>query len=107
MLSPFNNLPSLEHEDLFAVPNRAEAVGNDEAGTAASPHRVIDHQLSSGIERSGGFVQHQDPRINRKSSGDFQPLPLASAEVPSRLFNPVFVAATPRCDLVVNCSIFR
>src|SRR5581483_7460201 len=50
---------ALEHDDLVAIPNRAQTVRHDQAGRPAPPHVVGDPQLRHRIERARRFVEDQ------------------------------------------------
>src|SRR4051794_10721825 len=42
-----------QHDDLVAVPDRAQSVGDDDAGAAPSAEVVVDPPLGHRIERAG------------------------------------------------------
>ena len=65
-------------EDYYqvAIPYGAQAVGDDEAATAALAQRVVDAHLSHRVQRTGGFVQDQQGRLANQGPGNFKALPL-------------------------------
>ncbi|MNI60926.1 hypothetical protein D3C73_1161670 [compost metagenome] len=83
MRSPLGDLPVLDDENGIRFPDRAEPVGNDEAGPPLHqrPHRLLDMQLSPRINAASGFIQNQNRRIGQHGTGDRQQLPLALAQV--------------------------
>ena len=78
---------------------------NDQAGNAAPPQRVVHILLGSRIQGAGGLVQNQNRRIADQCAGNFQPLPLAAAEVPSVFIHRCGVAERPRQYFVMDAGV--
>jgi hypothetical protein len=62
----------VEDEDTVGVLNGAEAMRDDERGSAAEQavEGVADLQLSLGIDAGGGFVQDEEARIVREGASE-------------------------------------
>ena len=72
----------LEHDDLVGERDRREAVGDHER-RAARHHlaqRELDLLLGRGVDRRGGVVEDQDPRVGEDRARDRDPLALAAGE---------------------------
>ena len=85
--------PAAEHDDLVAVADGAQAVGDDQAGASPAPEVVVDDGLGLGVQRAGGLVEHQQARVADQRPGDLQALPLAAGEVPGPLGDDRVVTA--------------
>jgi len=61
MLALFNDVAVADDQDQVSVANSAQAVGDDEAGFALHQliHGFLDEHFSTGVDRTGGFVQNQ------------------------------------------------
>ena len=81
----FDDAALLEHDDLVAVADRAQPVGDDQAGTAPAAEVEVDRQLGLRVERARRLVEHEHRRLQRQRAGDLHPLALPAAEVPSVL----------------------
>ena len=107
MCAALNDLPAVEHHDLVAVANRAQAMRHDQAGAAPSAKRLVDRPLGQRVERAGRFVEHEQHRITGQGARDLQALKLAAAEVAPTLFDDLVVAARPRDDLGMDRGVLR
>ena len=74
----------VEHDDLVAVADRRQAVGDDDAGQAAPSDRLEHFELGDRIERAGRLIEHEQRRIGGERLGQLQPLPLAAREIGAR-----------------------
>src|SRR3954464_10682174 len=90
----------LQHDDLVAVADRAQAMGDDDARAAASPDALVDLLLDPRIERRGCLVEDQHRGIAGESAGDLQPLPLPAAEVDTAFRDFRVLPTGPHRDLV-------
>ena len=86
---------AVEHDDQVAVPDGAEAMGDDQASDASAAQGFVDAQFGEGIERAGRLVENQDGGIRHQSPGDFETLLLAAAEVAPALQHGSVVALGP------------
>src|SRR3954447_25357830 len=80
-----HDFASREHDDLVAVANGAEPVGDDHARTSAAPHVGVDDSLGLGIECTSCFVQDKDRRFGNKRASNLKALALSTAEIRSTL----------------------
>src|SRR5919205_1904489 len=81
LVCPAGDDPALvEDDDLVRERNRRQPVSDDQRRPAA--HRLTqaepDPRLGGRIDRSGGVVEDEDPRIDGERARDRQPLALAS-----------------------------
>ena len=76
-----------DHQDLVGVADRAEAVGDDEAGAAGHQRgqRLLDEPFVFRVEVAGGFVEDQDVGIGEHGAGDGDALALAAGEAQAAL----------------------
>src|SRR4051794_12284880 len=58
----------LHHQDEIGVPDRREAVGDDEGGSALHRigHRRLDQDLGARVHAAGGLVENEDRRVGEK-----------------------------------------
>src|SRR5919199_2297022 len=74
--------PLVEDDDLVRERDRRQAVGDDQRRPAA--HRLAqaepDSRPGGRIDRRGGVVEDEDPRIDGERARDRQPLALTSGE---------------------------
>ena len=91
------------HKDEVCVPDGGQAVGDDEAGTAAHQvvHCGLDALFGAGIHAAGGLIQDQDAVVGQDGAGDGEQLLLALADVGSILVQLHLVAAGQGADEVV------
>ena len=65
MGASFDDTSFMQDDDAVGTPNRAEAMGDHEAGT--SLHQAGEGDLKPGfrerVDGAGGFVEHQDTRV--------------------------------------------
>ena len=95
MSAALDDAPAGQHDDLVAIADGAQAVGDDQAGAAPTAEVVVDDGLGLGVQGAGGLVEHQQAGIADQRPGDLQPLPLAAGEVPGSLGDDRVVAAPP------------
>src|SRR5215218_2405345 len=96
--------PSLvKHDDLIGMHDRAQAMGDDEAGAAGHQaiQALMDQPLAFAVEIAGRLVQNQDPRIRQQGASDSQSLPLSPTEPHSSFANDGVVAVLQRVDELV------
>lgn len=82
MAALLRNPPVLDDEDAVRILNRAEPVGDDEAGAALHQrfHGLLDMHFRARVDAAGGFIQDQDGRISEDRPCDGQQLALAMAQ---------------------------
>ena len=102
-----HDLAALQHDDLVAVANGAEPVGDDQAGAAAAAQVVVDRLFGRRIERAGGFVEDENRGIVDERARDLEALPLTAAEVAAALFHVPGIAARACGDVVVDRGVAR
>ena len=107
MGSPFDDLALLQHDDLVAVADRAEAVRDDDAGAAAPPQIVIDDLFGDRIERAGRFVEHDQRGIGNQRPRDLDSLALAAAEIGAAFVDVAVVVSRPRRDVLVDRGVLQ
>ena len=81
MGSTLHDVAAFEDDDLVCVPDRAEAVRDDETAASATPEVLVDPLLGLGIERARRLVQHEERRLAHEGARDLESLPLTAAEV--------------------------
>src|SRR5208337_123619 len=85
--SLFDNLAVVDDHHYVGIPDRAEAVGNDEAGAPLhqAEQGFLDAQLGARIHAARGLIKDQDSRIREDGAGNREQLALALAQVPRPL----------------------
>src|ERR671937_673572 len=77
-----NDPPLVEDDDLVRERDRREPVGDDQGRPAA--HRLAqpepDPRLGRRVDRRGGVVEDEDPRVDGERARDRQPLALPARE---------------------------
>ena len=58
--SALHDSPALQDDDLVAISNGAESMGNDQASASAAAKVVVDQLLRLRIESAGGFIEDQN-----------------------------------------------
>ena len=81
MRAPLHHRTAVEHDNLIAIPDGAQAMGHNDAGTGPASEMLHNAVLGLGIQGTGGFIQDQEYRVTDQGSGDFQALPLPAAEI--------------------------
>src|SRR3954471_3678804 len=89
----FHDPPVIKDDDLVGMHDRAETMGNHEAGPAGPQafQALMDEPFAFAIEIAGGLVQNQYSRVGQESASNGQPLTLATAEPDTPLANQRFV----------------
>ena len=81
MRAAIDDAAALHHQDLVAIADRAEAVGDDDAGAAGAADAVHDMLLGLGVHRAGRLIQNQHARLHGQGTRDRQTLTFAAAEI--------------------------
>ena len=101
--------PGLHHDDLVGERDRRQPVGDDERRPAV--HRLaqpaLDRLLGGRVDRRGGVVEDQDPRLGDQRPGDRDPLALAAGERQPALADDRVVAVGQAGDEVVGLGAAR
>ena len=79
----FDDPSVLHHDDHVGVPNRGQAVGDDEAGAVRPEgcHGLLHEDLGAGVNGAGGLIENQQRRGRKKGASDRDELSFTSAEV--------------------------
>ena len=105
MGAPLHNLSLVQHDDLVAVPDGAQPVGDNDAGNAPRVDGLDDLILGPRVQGAGGLVHDADGGVLAQGPGDLQPLPLPAAQVPSAVQQLVQEAAFPGHDVVIDARV--
>ena len=83
MVTAFDNVPGVKHDDLIGIDHRRQAVGNDQGGAPGRnlAQRFLDFLLRMGIQRRGGFVEQQDAGLFENGPGNGDPLLFAAGQL--------------------------
>ena len=95
---------AVDDDDLVGERDRREAVGDDE-GRPALHHlaqAALDRRLGARVDRGGGVVEDQDPRVGEQGAGDRDPLALAAGEGQAALADQGLVAVGKVADEAVG-----
>jgi len=103
--APLDHRAPVEHDDLVAVADRAQAMGDDQARAPAPPQVVVHPPFGGRVEGGGGLVEHQDRGVAGQGAGDGQALTLAAAEVAAILFDARVIATRPGHDVIVDRGV--
>ena len=68
----------------------------------ASLQAGLDRRLGGRVDRGGGVVEDQDPRVGEQGAGDRDPLALAAGEGQAALADPGLVAVGQLADEAVG-----
>ena len=79
MRAALNNLAELQNDDLVAISDGTQSVGNNQTRAAASPKVVVDCLFGAGVECARRFVEDEERWIADQGARDFQALTLASS----------------------------
>ena len=102
MRAAFNDAAAFEHDDFVAIADRAQAVGDDDAGAASAPQVVVDGFFGDRIKCSRRFVQDKDRGIANQSSGDFDALTLTTAEIRTAFIDVAVIIARSAREVLMN-----
>ena len=82
MQSVLDHLALLDGDDAVALPDRGEAVGDDEDGAVLRDptHIALDRLFGFQIESAGRLVEDQDPGIGHQGARNSDTLTLAARE---------------------------
>ena len=82
MRAGLGHLPARQHHDTIGVLHGAEPVCDHERGAVLHQlaHRILYVALGLGVERRGGFVEHQDRRVLVERACDGDALALAAGK---------------------------
>ena len=89
-------------DDLVAVADRREPVGDDQAGATAPAQVVVDDHLGLRVERACGLVEDQEAGVADQGPGDLQPLALAAGEIPPLLADDRAISSPPLEQVAVD-----
>ena len=70
MRAALHDAAVLQDDDFITVPDGAQAMGDNQAGTASTAELLQNAILRLGIEGAGGFIQHQDGRVMHEGTGN-------------------------------------
>ena len=107
MFTALYHLAVVKDDDLVAVADSGEPVGDDDAGDTALLDRVCDLIFRSRVQGARRLVHNDDVRVLRQHAGNLQPLPLTAGEVAASLGDFTLIAAGPGHDIVVDLGVPR
>ena len=81
MFSTFCDSAFVHDDDLVAVPDRAQTVRDDQAGTASPADGLADPVFCHRIQCRGRFIKNQDRCFTGQRPRKFQPLPLSAGQI--------------------------
>ena len=95
--------PRVQDDDLVAVSDRRQPVGDDQARAASPAEVVVDDPLGPGIKRARGLVEHRAGSVRRTSARAI----CSRCRCPPEKFRPASrdsraVAAPPLKQVAVN-----
>ncbi len=72
MITLLDNPARVDHQDDVALADRAQAVGNGDAGAAMEERGQsgLDRSFGPGIDAAGGLVQDQNAGIGQDRAGE-------------------------------------
>ena len=106
MSSPLHHLAATQDDNLVAVTNRAEAMSDDQASTAAAAKVVVDQFFRLRIKSAGRFVEDHNAWAASQRARDLQPLTLSAAKIPPAFLDPGIVSAVALDNIVVDSGVF-
>ena len=76
------DLAPFDHHQPVGAAERAQPVGDGDGGPPLDEvlQGQLDFPLGLRVDRGGGLVEDQDPRVDQQRPGDADPLPLAAGE---------------------------
>ena len=79
MVAALNNPPVLNHQNSIGVAHSGKTMRNDKNRSPLhqAVHTLFNQRLSARINRTGGFIQHQNRRISHSRPGNRQKLALS------------------------------
>ncbi len=77
----FHDAALVEDDDLVAVTDRRQAVGDDQAGAAAPAEVGVDLCFGHGVERARRLVEHDQARVRGQGARQLEALALAAGQV--------------------------
>ncbi len=82
MITLFHHAAVFKHQNPVGLLHRREPVGNDQRGAAGQKpgQRLMQLPLGGGVQRRGGLVQDDDPRVGHNHARNRQPLPLPAGQ---------------------------
>ena len=82
MVALLQDAPLIQHIDPVRIDDGAQPVGDDKNGVLSvkAINRLLNETLTFGVERTGGFVEHEDLGLMVERSGDRHPLALPAGK---------------------------
>ena len=105
MRTAFHDMPLFKHDDLVAVADRGQPVGDHDTGDAAVLDSFHQFIFGFGVQSAGRLVQNDNGRILRQNPGNLQALPLSAGQVPAVFDQPALVSSGPLQDIVMNLRV--
>ena len=107
MGAPLGHLPAIEQDDFLTIADRAQTMGDDDAGAAALAQMVIDLLLCNRVEGSGRFIEHNHARVLHEGASNLEALALSATEIRPLLGNGAVIATRTGGNLVVDMRVLR
>ena len=105
MCAALDDFAVVEDNDLIAVADRRETVGDHDAGDAPFLDSTDQLIFCLGIEGACRFVHDDDRGILGENAGDLQSLSLAAGHIPASLDDLPFIAIRSLHDIVVDLGV--
>src|SRR5579883_2009265 len=102
MPAALHDASAAQDDDLVTVADRAEPVGDDQAGAAAPAEVVVDDPFRLGVQRTGGLVEDYQAGVADQGPGDLEALALPAGEVPRPLGDRRAVSTPPLEQIAVD-----
>jgi len=105
----FGDAAAVKDKDLVGFEDRAEAVGDDDAGAVGEDalERLLDELFRFAVEAAGGFVKDQDARVAQDNAGQGNALFFAAAEAVAALADDGVVTIRQAGDEIVDVGGLR
>src|SRR5262245_335063 len=81
MRAALQYLALVEDKDLVTIADGTQPMSHNQTGTSSATEMLDNAIFGLGIEGAGSFVHDQNGRIVHQGAGNFQALPLATAEI--------------------------
>ena len=102
----FGDLSVFDQKDPVAITDRAEAVGNDNAGAAQAVQGFGNLFLGLVVQGTGGLIQDQNIRFGSNCARDHQTLLLTSRNASGTLGNNRVHSHRHLADILCNACCF-
>ena len=91
MCSTLKNFPILEHDNLIAISDRTQTVGNHDACTAALSDIFNDLLFGVCVERARSLIENEHGGIEEKSTRNLKSLSLSATQIGSTFCKDILI----------------